>query len=439
MCRVCLLRVAAAYLYRHYSLACILSRPSICSLPLSLSLSLFRHWGARFILTIMVENGRYITQPKLISEEEANRYLVPALLDQARIQNLRPTRKVTPEEIDSFWRDGVVKLEGILPLAAAEFLADCFQDIFKGRGLENPTLGGAARRPVDFTAMAEVVESAGERHRLLADGGYHDDSGVDADARRKDRAGQMASETNVFRWHTDFYRFCSFGPLPEAIAELLGTERLKFHNDHLFFKEKGSLLRTAFHQDKSYFSYGGEQIAVCWVPCDVVTRESGAMCYIRGSHRGPTYAPRNLVVSAPGQTMNDSMPTDVPLVPDIEAHEADFDVVYIEARPGDVIVHHINTLHGAAGNSSATQHRRAASIRYIGDDVVFSPIKVDPRVAVAVNDPMARERIQPRENWSKTADGVALEGGLFPIVWPRQPPAKKGEDDDAGGGLSSRL
>ena len=86
---------------------------------------------------------------------------------------------------------------------------------------------------------------------------------------------------------------------------------------------------------------------------------------------------------------------------------------------------------GKAGNTSAERHRRAASIRYIGDDVVFSPIRVDPRVAVAVNDPMQRERIEPRENWSKTENGAALEGGLFPVVWPRHKVAS-GADDGHG-------
>ena len=40
------------------------------------------------------------------------------------------------------------------------------------------------------------------------------------------------------------------------------------------------------------------------VPCDLVTKESGAMGYIRGSHRGPTYAPKNLVTN---QCMDHSM------------------------------------------------------------------------------------------------------------------------------------
>eukprot|EP00665_Eupelagonemidae_sp_cell47_P010035 gene10035-6764_t len=69
----------------------------------------------------------------------------------------------------------------------------------------------------------------------------------------------------------------------------------------MFYKERGSLVRTAFHQDASYFSMKGEQIAICWVPVDVVTKASGAMGYVRGSHRWPDARGR------PGVVVNRSL------------------------------------------------------------------------------------------------------------------------------------
>ena len=41
-------------------------------------------------------------------------FLQPPILDPGRIVGIRPTRDVTPAEIQAFQRDGVVKLEGIL-------------------------------------------------------------------------------------------------------------------------------------------------------------------------------------------------------------------------------------------------------------------------------------------------------------------------------------
>jgi ectoine hydroxylase-related dioxygenase (phytanoyl-CoA dioxygenase family) len=45
--------------------------------------------------------------------------------------------------------------------------------------------------------------------------------------------------------------------------------------------------------------------------------------------------------------------------------------VHFDTVPGDVIVHHARTIHGAYANSTTDRHRRALSIRYVGDDARF--------------------------------------------------------------------
>merc|ERR1740117_525839 len=101
--------------------------------------------------------------------------------------------------------------------------------------------------------------------------------------------------------------------------------------DHIFLKEPGSLLRTAFHQDAPYFPLEGEDIAVCWVPVDAVTRENGAMSYVRGSHRWREYKPTTLITNDPTHE------NDAPLLPDISSHLDEYDVISFAAEPGDVI------------------------------------------------------------------------------------------------------
>ena len=77
--------------------------------------------------------------------------------------------------------------------------------------------------------------------------------------------------------------------------------------------------------------------------------------------------------------------------------------VKIMSKPGDVIVHHWATLHGSAGNVSASRVRRAASVRYAGDDCTYyqSSTSLDPfRFSTGL------------------VDGDALEKAeRFPIVW----------------------
>lgn len=178
--------------------------------------------------------------------------------------------------------------------------------------------------------------------------------------------------------------------------------------------------------------YRGDQSAICWVPVDTVTKESGAMGYVRGSHKGPQYAPKNVVLNTQDM-LKGQLPPGVDLMPDIEGREQDFDVVYLDAEPGDVLVHHVNTIHGSAGNVSS-MHRRAASIRYIGDDVVFEAKKADFRLyamdpvllAQGVDDLGLAEKSQriTDEVARLGLDGAPLEGKMYPQVWPRLAPGQ---------------
>jgi ectoine hydroxylase-related dioxygenase (phytanoyl-CoA dioxygenase family) len=92
-------------------------------------------------------------------------------------------------------------------------------------------------------------------------------------------------------------------------------------------------------------------------------------------------------------------------MPVIEGHKGNFDVVYFDAERGDVIVHHWATLHGSCRNVSAKRTRRAASVRYAGEDCTFYHRKSSP---------------EPYRHTVGLVDGDALEKAeRFPIVWPR--------------------
>ena len=70
-----------------------------------------------------------------------------------------------------------------------------------------------------------------------------------------------------------------------------------------------------------------------------------------------------------------------------------------------MIVHHWSTVHGAAGNVSASAARRAASIRYAWGDSTYHQRPSSPEpFRFTVN---LREG-EPLENASR-----------FPVVWPR--------------------
>jgi ectoine hydroxylase-related dioxygenase (phytanoyl-CoA dioxygenase family) len=170
-------------------------------------------------------------------------------------------------------------------------------------------------------------------------------------------------------------------------------------------KEPGTAERTAWHQDLGYFHVDGAQLATTWCPLDAVTPDTGAVRYVRGSHRWAEDFKPNLFVSTmtiPGTAGSD--------VPDIDALAAagDCEILTFDTTPGDVVVHHARTLHAAGPNRSATTRRRAISVRYCGDD--------------------ARTRLRPgaprkvhQERWIDGTPIAAVPPAEHPQVWPHRP------------------
>jgi ectoine hydroxylase-related dioxygenase (phytanoyl-CoA dioxygenase family) len=178
--------------------------------------------------------------------------------------------------------------------------------------------------------------------------------------------GRFFAGTDHWRRHPTFRAFALESPLPRVVAALLRSRRVALYEDSLLVKEPGTVERTAFHQDMAYFHVSGSQVCTTWCPLDQVSAETGAVSYVRGSHRLLQEFQPNLFVSAmaiPG--------TAGEAVPDVAADPERYPLLSFETAPGDVVVHHARTIHGAPGNASATRRRRAVSVRYVGDDARF--------------------------------------------------------------------
>ncbi|MGX2011500.1 phytanoyl-CoA dioxygenase family protein, partial [Enterobacter asburiae] len=91
-------------------------------------------------------------------------------------------------------------------------------------------------------------------------------------------------------------------------------------------------------------------------------------------------------------------------LPDIDAHQDDYDIVSWALEPGDAVAFHYRTLHGARGNATA-RARRVFSARWVGDDATFAD-------RGGVTSPPFPELT--------LKDGEALVSPLFPRVWPRE-------------------
>lgn len=314
-----------------------------------------------------------------------------------------PLRPITHEERARFQIDGVVLLKSVYPDDWVDYLRSAMNEVFE-RDPAAGTVGGTV------TGMSET----GNRSEMVAVAQRLREQNPDAEvALDGDRppSGQSLVETAACFWHQGIRAHHIHGPLPSIVAALTESTSVTLYCDQLFLKSPGSAVRTPWHQDKPYFLMQGTKVAVCWVPVDKVTVENGAMGYVLGSHRDDkTYVLSDFISrngSFPevgGISMNGLEP-----LPPVESNPERFDIRYFDAEPGDVIVHHWATLHGSTGNTSAHSLRRAASVRYAGDDVTFLRRASSP---------------EPFRNAIQLQDGDPLiDDHHFTRVWPREEPA----------------
>jgi ectoine hydroxylase-related dioxygenase (phytanoyl-CoA dioxygenase family) len=286
-------------------------------------------------------------------------------------------RPISEEEVVAYERDGVVCLRGVMPGA------------WLARMEEPVEVAIGHRASVDMTRMARSIESTGgaaladERARRLVEA-------------RGAARGRFYGGTDHWRHQPEFRAFAAESPLPEIAAALMRAGKVNLYEDSVLVKEPGTVEPTAFHQDLAYFHVEGDQVCTAWCPLDAVRRDTGAVGFVRGSHRwARTFRP-NLFVSTqpiPGTRGEE--------VPDIHDRSEDFDVVYFDLEPGDVTVHHARTLHGAGANRSTSRRRRAISVRYCGDDARYFLRKGAP--------------LKPHHHGVR--DGDILDGEDCPIVW----------------------
>ena len=92
-------------------------------------------------------------------------------------------------------------------------------------------------------------------------------------------------------------------------------------------------------------------------------------------------------------------------MPDISATRDQYDFLSEDMTPGDVLCFHALTVHGGGGNDTSDRRRRAYSVRYTGDDVVY-----DRRSSTMTE----------LEN-PELETGDVLDSPLFPVVWRASP------------------
>jgi ectoine hydroxylase-related dioxygenase (phytanoyl-CoA dioxygenase family) len=212
-----------------------------------------------------------------------------------------------------------------------------------------------------------------------------------------------------FTWtlDPDVRAFVLESPAGEIVGRLLRATKVRLYCDHILVKEPGTGAVTPWHHDLQAWPIEGRQIASLWLALDPITRENGAVEYVAGSHRwGRRFRSDSFGRSGlAGQTFGiGATEEEYEACPDIDRERALHRLLCWDMAPGDCVVFHALTVHGAPGNrSSAT--RRALSTRWAGDDVVW--VQRPGKTAKLIRDP----GLKPGDPLDKSE--------LFPLVWER--------------------
>ena len=235
-----------------------------------------------------------------------------------------PPRALTKEDIDAFWRDGVICIRGLYSPKWIQLITEALEEI--------------CAKPSPY--VPPEASKATQKFR-----------------------------SDIFSYLTfDKVRdFILTGPSAHIAQQAFGSKTVNFFYDQIFVKEKLTPDPTPWHQDFTFWPLAGNQIASIWTSVDAVNAESSALEFVAGSHLGKQ---RYKAVGVGGVLMSSG---DLENVPNIDADRSKFNVLSWELEPGDALLFHALILHGALGNSSPNTKRRAITTRWCGDDVTYAP------------------------------------------------------------------
>jgi len=221
--------------------------------------------------------------------------------------------------------------------------------------------------------------------------------------------GPYASENAVQDGGGRFFDdYCNWTRIPEfedvirnssaaaTAAKIMCSDTAQIFHDHVLVKEPGTPKASPWHQDAPYYFVRGKQTVSMWIPIDPVTDAS--LRLIKGSHLWPRMV--RPVSWADDSDFYDQRIDWLP-VPDPDADPTDTSVVEWQMEPGDAVLFDFRTVHGARGNKS-DQRRRALSLRWLGDDAVYTrrPGRTSPPF--------------PGHNMT---EGQKLREDWFPVIW----------------------
>lgn len=226
---------------------------------------------------------------------------------------------------------------------------------------------------------------------------------------------------DLYSWlHTpEIESFIKESGIAALAGQIMRSREVRFFYDQLLVKEPGTSRRTPWHQDMPYWPTSGEQVISFWVPMDAASPENGVVTYVKGSHRWNKFFPMEAFSDEVAEVIRKQTEGvdiyDDPYAKgqwgnlgDIRDHPEKYEFISWSVAPGDVVIHHPLTIHGAPGNLSQSKRRRAMATRWFGDDARWD----DSR-------PHFMQRLGHKENfpYPSLEQGAPMDDPLFPKLW----------------------
>lgn len=239
--------------------------------------------------------------------------------------------------------------------------------------------------------MAEGIE------RNMADPGPHATENLQAH-----EGGRFFDDYCNWQRIPEYRRIIHESPAASIAARAMRSHTAQFFHEHVLVKEATTRKPTPWHQDMPYYFLDGSQTVSFWLPVDPV--EDATLRFIAGSHRWSKLV--RPVSWASNQDFYGQNSDYLP-VPDPDAEPETYTVLEWTLEPGDAVLFHYRTVHGANGNLTG-RRRRVLSLRWVGDDVRYA-------------EPPGRA--SPPFPGHGMTNGQTLREDWFPVLWRETAPA----------------
>ena len=248
------------------------------------------------------------------------------------------------EQVASFWENGY--------LIVGKVLEDELIGLMRSEYDAEFALARSGKRPVRNLAV----------------------TGEDDHGHAEEEQQELLQFMQISEYNVQFHRLVYHERILDIIEDIIGPNIQLFHNQAIY-KPPHHGGPVFWHQDNAYWKCLPANLVSCWLTLDDVDLHNGAMQFIPGSHLRPMIhdqAKGSDVLLDMGKLVDDS------------------EAVVADLPAGGITLHHCQTLHRTAPNTTDRQ-RRALAIHFMTPGTKST--RTNETIAVSFSHPMLRMRV----------------------------------------------